>query len=156
MDDELIGILIEVGIISVIVSGLVSYIVSRNLQKRDWRREDVKEIDVLLTSLFVEAGDNLDTLKANLERKELGERKEYIPFKIDAYRRYCSNMSLKIIQTLGIEAEKHLSKAYNFIDDFNRLHDLDSERLKKQEDRYFHQIKDNLETFIDLFKMRNP
>ena len=106
------------------------------------------EREKIITSLQIEASDNLDTLKANIERKELGEREDYIPFKVFAYHRYNMSLSPSLIKTIGVEAEKSLSVAYNFIEDFNRLHDLDSARLRKSEERYFHKIEENLRKFL--------
>lgn len=106
------------------------------------------EREKIITSLQIEASDNLDTLKANIERKELGERGDYIPFKVNAYHRYNLSLTPKLIKAIGVNAEKSLSAAYNFIEDFNRLHDLNSARLRRFEERYFHKIEENLRKFL--------
>lgn len=75
--------------------------------------------DKIITSLFLEVTNNLDTVKENIEIIDLNVKKgfnaSHIPFKTVAYAQYSRYIDPKLLRIIDIDGEKHLSKAIMLI-----------------------------------------
>ncbi len=112
--------------------------------------------DKIITSLFLEVTNNLDTVKENIEIIDLNVKKgfnaSHIPFKTVAYAQYSRYIDPKLLRIIDIDGEKHLSKAYNFMEDLNRWMTIKGYGLVGDFDLMFESVSEELEKFMKVLQ----
>jgi len=110
----------------------------------------------IIVSLFLEIADNLDIAEANIERIDLNLRKgfdaSHIPFKTSAYVRYNRYIDPKLLRIIDVDGEKHLSQAYNLIDELNRWMTIKGYGLAGDFDLIFDNVKEGLEKSMKVLQ----
>lgn len=112
----------------------------------------------IITSLFLEVVNNLDTVKENIEIIDLNLRKgfnaSHTPFKTVAYVQYNRYTDPKLLRIIDVDGEKHLSQAYNLMEDLNRWMTVKGYGLAGDFDLFFESVEEELEEFIKVLKSK--
>lgn len=112
----------------------------------------------IITSLFLEVSNNLDTINRNIEIMNLlqshGLEASHIPFKTVAYVQYNRYIDPKLLQIINVDGEKHLSQAYNLIDELNRWMTIKEYVLAGDFDLMFYRLEEELNELMNLLKSK--
>jgi len=113
--------------------------------------------DNIITSLFLEIADNLDIVKVDIEIIGLCTRDGHVsftPFKTSAYVRYNRYIDPKLLRIIDVDGERHLSLAYNWMEELNRWITVKGYVMAGDFDLMFDGVKEELEKFMKVLKSK--